>query len=143
MPDAAALIGRKSSRLITIHPAASVLDAVDRMNSERIGSIIVVEGERLAGIFTERDLLRRIVARRLDPSVIPVQQVMTTAVVVAQPDTPLNEIGYVMREQDIRHMPVVDADQHVLGVVSIGDLNTADFGQAERTVRYFESSTAK
>ena len=139
MPDAAALLARKSGDLITIHPASTVLDAVDIMNQRRIGSIVVVEGDRLVGIFTERDLLRRVVARRLDPGVTPVESVMTSSVVVARPDTPLNEIGYVMREQDIRHMPVVDQDHRVVGIVSIGDLNKADIGQEARTVRYFET----
>ncbi|MEM7229641.1 MAG: CBS domain-containing protein [Planctomycetota bacterium] len=139
MPTAAALMTRKSAELITVSPSSMVLDAVDLMNTRHIGSVVVVEGERLVGIFTERDLLRRVVARRLDPAVIPIESVMTTAVVVARPETPLNEVGFVMRERDIRHMPVVDADQRVIGLVSIGDLNKSTIGQDERTVRYFES----
>ncbi|MCA9297221.1 MAG: CBS domain-containing protein [Phycisphaerales bacterium] len=143
MPNAESLIKRKSAALISIHPASTVIDAVDLMNSHRIGSIVVVEGERLVGIFTERDLLRRVAARRLDPSVTPVESVMTSAVVVARPDTSLNEIAYVMREQDIRHMPVVDDQHRVVGIVSIGDLNKAEIGQEHRTVRYFETYSTK
>jgi CBS domain-containing protein len=143
MSTADALIKRKSSTLISIHPASTVIDAVDLMNSHRIGSIIVLEGDRLAGIFTERDLLRRVAARRLDPSVTPVESVMTASVVVARPDTSLNEIAYVMREQDIRHMPVVDDQHRLLGIVSIGDLNKAELGQEHRTVRYFETYSTK
>ena len=128
------LLDRKGSHVLTIGPAASVLEAAVRMNEHRFGSLVVVEGERVVGMFTERDVLLRVVAERRDPEATRVGEVMTTAVVCCSPATSLDEARGVMRDRRIRHLPVADADGRLLGLISIGDLNAQVQAAQEQTV---------
>jgi len=137
MPTAEKLISIKKQPLATISTEATVLDAARLMNERRIGSVLVMEGAKLSGIFTERDLMTRVVARQGDPSTTRVAAVMTSPVAVAAGHTTLNELRGVMREKRIRHVPVVD-ENTVLGMISIGDLNRAEHDVQEQTIRYLE-----
>lgn len=140
MPTAETILTHKGSVLITIDHNATVLDAANIMNQHQIGSVVVYEGERLVGIFTERDILQRIVAKQRDPSTTPVREVMTSSVACCSPRTRLEEIRALMRERRIRHMPVVDdKDDRMIGMISIGDLNQAEQEQREETIRYMEA----
>jgi CBS domain-containing protein len=109
--------------LVATHPGATVLEATLLMNEHRTGSVLVMSGGRLVGIFTERDVLRRIVADRRSPEATPVREVMTDDVVCCGLDATVDEVADVMRFRRIRHVPVVDADGSVVGLVSIGDIN--------------------
>ena len=137
MPDAENLLSRKKEAVASLPPGATVLDAAKLMNERHIGSVVVVDRGRLVGIFTERDVLRRIVAATRDPARTKLEEVMTTQVACATPKTRLDEIRAVMREKRIRHMPVVDGGL-VIGMVSIGDLNRAKHDVQERTIEYLE-----
>ena len=91
----------------------------------------------MVGIFTERDVLRRIVAEQRDPATTALADVMTSQVAFAAPHTTLDEIRRLMRKRHIRHMPVLDR-RRIVGMISIGDLNKAEHdGQAE-TIKYLE-----
>jgi CBS domain-containing protein len=137
MPTVDKLIAEKNEPVATLPPDATVLDAAQLMNERHIGSVVVVDRDRLVGIFTERDVLRRIVAATRDPASTKLEEVMTTQVACATPKTRLDEIRAVMREKRIRHMPVVDGGL-VTGMVSIGDLNRAEHDVQERTIEYLE-----
>ena len=115
------LLDDKTDRLETVAPTTSVLDAVARMNARRIGSVLVMDGDRLVGIFTERDVLTRIVPRSLDPAKTPVSEVMTREVITVGPTTTVQQAMVIVTETRRRHLPVVQAGK-VLGLVSIGDL---------------------
>jgi CBS domain-containing protein len=119
---------------LTIGPAASVLQAALLMNEHRIGSLVVVEDGRVMGMFTERDVLQRVVAERRNPETTRVEEVMTTAVVCCSPETTVDEARGVMRNRRIRHLPVSDADGRLLGLISIGDLNAQLQAAQEQTV---------
>ena len=138
MANAQQMLREKGGTLITVTPDASVLKAAERMNEHHIGSLVVTQNERLVGIFTERDILQRVVAKQLDPATTTVSDVMTAAVACATSQTTLDEMKSVMREKRIRHLPVVDTDHHVLGMISIGDLNRTQQNVQERTIRYLE-----
>jgi len=97
-----------------------------------------MDGGRLIGIFTERDILSRIVAQRRDPVDTRVEDVMTREVACCQPHTPLEEARGVMKNRRIRHLPVVDPDGQVLGLVSIGDLNAHDNHSQEQTIHFLQ-----
>jgi CBS domain-containing protein len=106
-------------------PGASVREACRVMAEHRCGSVLVVERDRLLGIFTERDAVERVFARGLDPLLTLLAEVMT-----AEPDTigPQHSVDEAIRRMDefgYRHLPVVEQDQ-VLGVVSIRDLSIED-----------------
>jgi CBS domain-containing protein len=128
------LLKRKGSHVLTISPAASVLRAALLMNEHRVGALVAVEDGRVVGMFTERDVLLRVVAERRDPEATRVSAVMTTAVVCCGPETTVEEARGVMRDRRIRHLPVADADGQLLGLISIGDLNAQLQAAQEQTV---------
>ena len=135
--DAQQLVAAKGDAVASLPPSATVLDAARIMNERHIGSILVISRGRLAGIFTERDVLRRVVAEQRDPSATTLKQVMTEAVACAAPHTTLDEMRRVMREKRIRHIPVVDGHT-VTGMISLGDLNKVEHDGAVETIRYLE-----
>ncbi len=139
MTTAEQLIRRKEDKLATLSPEATVLEAAQLMNDRMIGSVMVVENGHLAGIFTERDVLRRIVAEKRNPTKTRLSEVMTKKVVCAAPQTPLDEVRLVMHEKRIRHIPVVDDDDRtILGMISIGDLNKVNLQAQAETIRYLK-----
>ena len=138
MSTAEQLIALKGGSVAALGPEATVLDAATLMNERGIGSVVVIDDKkRLAGIFTERDVLRRVVAEERDPVTTKLAEVMTTPVACAAPHTTLDEIRQVMRKRRIRHMPVADR-KRVVGMVSIGDLNKAEHDVQVQTIHYLE-----
>lgn len=115
------ILARKPSGVYTIKPSDSVLDAALVMNDRGIGGLVVVDGGRILGMFTERDILRRVMAQRLDPATTAVSAVMTSRVVACRIDTPLQECQRLMTRNRIRHLPVVK-DGELIGIVTIGDV---------------------
>lgn len=132
------LVREKHDEVAALPPDASAHEAAHLMNDRRIGSVLVMDGARLVGIFTERDLLRRIVAERRDAESTELSVVMTHPVACALPRTTLEEMRLVVRNRRIRHLPVVDDVGGVLGIVSIGDLNRAEHAVQEQTIHYLE-----
>lgn len=105
---------------VTETPTESLTQAATRMWTQQTGSLIVMDGPRLVGIITERDVMKA-VARGLDPTSTPINEIMTTGVITVSPATPLNEAARHMASRWIRHLPVVDAGR-VIGMVSQRDL---------------------
>ncbi len=137
MATAEHLLAVKGGSIAALGPAATVLEAAQLMNDRHIGSVLVIEDDRLVGIFTERDVLRRIVAEQRDPASTPLVEVMTSPVACGAPRTTLNELRTVMRRRKIRHIPIVKG-RRVLGMISIGDLNQAEHDVQEQTISYLE-----
>ena len=106
---------------ITIDSKETILEAVRQMDKANTGSVVVLEGDRLVGIFTERDLMRRVVLKGLDVSSVRVEEVMTRDLAYAEPSDPGEEAMAKMTKHRCRHLPVVDG-QRLVGVISIGDL---------------------
>jgi CBS domain-containing protein len=117
------ILAVKGPHVQSIGPDATALDAALLMNEHKIGSFIVLDGGQLVGMITERDILQRVVAQRRDPAETRVRDVMTTEVVCCQTCTALDEARGVMKNRRIRHLPVVDDQNRLLGLISIGDLN--------------------
>src|SRR6516164_6904665 len=102
---------------------ASVADAIRTMLDQRVGAVGVVDREgRVAGIFTERDVLRKLSLSRLDPEATPVRDLMTTPVEMATQETGPGEAMATMVERHFRHLPVVDSNSKLLGILSIRNL---------------------
>lgn len=111
----------------TVHctePEAVVLDAVRVMNRAGVGALLVTDDNVVVGIFTERDVLRRVVDGGLDPTTTRVAKVMTRELVTVTPTITVTEAMAVMTERRCRHLPVMEEDR-LLGLVSIGDLTRA------------------
>lgn len=135
MPNVQHILTRKGRGVINIDEDATALDAAKRMNDHRIGALVVTRGEKVVGIFTERDVLCRIVAPQRDPAATRVDEVMTTPVLVCSPQTTRDEVRAVMREKRVRHLPVVDAGR-LVGMVSLGDVNEAVADDQAQTIQY-------
>lgn len=95
---------------------------------------MVLDGIELVGIFTERDVLQKVVAQGRDPVRTLVEEVMTGQVVCCTPETTLEEARGAMKNRRLRHLPVMDGDGHLLGLVSIGDMNAHQATDQERTI---------
>jgi CBS domain-containing protein len=118
----ALLLDGKGRALHAVPVNVSVFEAVQKMNQHRIGAVLVMNGESLAGIFTERDVLIRVIAASLDPRAIPVSQVMTANVITVEPEATVQEVMEIFAAKHCRHLPVV-RDGRLLGLVSIGDVS--------------------
>lgn len=115
------LLDDKPAHLVTMAPEATVLDAVTLMNALRIGSVLVLDGTRARGIFTERDVLTRVVAPLRDPAQTMLVEVMTRELVTVTPTTSARTAMELMTERRLRHLPVMH-DGAIVGMLSIGDL---------------------
>jgi CBS domain-containing protein len=116
------ILEQKGRNLFQIDAGASVLEAVQRMVEHNVGSLLVTDGGKIAGIVTERDYLRRAAGAAAAPDAeTPVRELMSTPLVVATLETPVEECMAIMTDRRIRHLPIVDEDD-VVALVSIGDL---------------------
>jgi CBS domain-containing protein len=106
---------------VTDSPDDTLTEASAKMRSEQTGSLLVMEGERLTGIVTERDVLRT-VAEGQDPKSVSLRDVMTTDVVTIGPDTRLKQAAEIMFQKWFRHLPVVTPAGEVVGIISLRDL---------------------
>lgn len=102
-------------------PSMTVKEAANLMSVHRVGSLLVGENGTLGGIFTERDVLMRVVARGRDPDSTRVAEVMTSSLVTVTPETPIEELERIMRENRIRHLPVLQGGK-LVAMISIGDV---------------------
>lgn len=132
------LLTRKHGDVVTVVGTTTVLDASTLMVERGIGGVVVLDGDRLAGIFTERDVLRRVVAMRRDPAQTLVQDVMTTPVLTVTRETTLEECRATMTERRIRHLPVIDASG-LAGLVSSGDVLAYEAAERQETIHQLES----
>ncbi|MEM7138230.1 MAG: CBS domain-containing protein [Myxococcota bacterium] len=118
------LLRRKGEDVYSVGPMATVIDAVNMMNDHHVGSVLVMEGGQPVGIFSERDVLVRVVAAQRDPRQTLVRDVMTTRLHVASPEDSVLDVMRVMTERRCRHIPIVE-DGQLIGLVSIGDITKA------------------
>jgi CBS domain-containing protein len=129
------ILEQKGREVLEIDADVTVLDAVRRMDEANVGSLLVTEGGRVVGIFTERDYLRRVALERRDDESTAVRAVMSSPLVVVTPDTPIDECMAIMTDRRIRHLPVVSGDE-VVGLLSIGDLVKHQSEQQSFEIKY-------
>jgi len=128
-----AILDDKGRRVETTTAGATVAEAVGAMNRARIGSLVVVDGERPVGIFTERDVLTRVVAEGRDPDATQVGEVMTRELAVIGPSTRVHQVMAIMTEKRYRHLPVV-SDGRLAGMISIGDVTRWSIKDQQNTI---------
>ena len=127
-----AILDRKGRNVFSVSPTMTIADAVAEMNRHRVGSVLVLDAARLVGIFTERDVLRRVVGDGIDPKHTLVAEVMTTGVITISPEATIEETMVIFTEKRCRHLPVLDGGR-LVGTISIGDVTRwmADAHRAE------------
>ncbi len=136
------LLAKKGPRVHSISPTATVLAATQLMNRHKIGALVVTFSSdattcsRVIGMFTERDVLTRVVAEQRDPTTTLVEDVMSTNVAYCRGDMDIDQVAAVMRERRIRHLPVCEGDSELQGLISIGDINAWEANGQAITIHY-------
>ena len=138
MPTVNDILKRKGNDVHTVAPDVNVLDATKLMNQHRIGALLVVQDGQVLGMFTERDVLTRIVAVSRDPASTKVREVMTTPVAYCTPESSLEECGDIFTARHIRHLPVL-SDNELKGVITSGDVLAFESTTHQRTINYLEA----
>jgi len=137
MATARQLLDQKGRTIWSIRPDATVFDAVAKMAEKNVGSLLVMEGDRLVGIITERHYARNVVLKGKTSPTIPVRDIMETDVIVALPDQTVEECMALMSEMRVRHLPVVE-EKRPIGIVSIGDLVKSIIGDQKFMIDQLE-----
>ena len=132
------ILARKGPQVVSASPMTTVLETAQLMNAKGIGAVLVLEEGTLHGIFTERDIMRRVVAEQRDPAATPVRDVMTTALVVTRPEVSVEECASLMTSRRIRHLPVMGPDG-LSGVITIGDLMAHQVADQAATIAHLNS----
>ncbi|MDP3677563.1 MAG: CBS domain-containing protein [Methylotenera sp.] len=132
------LDSKKYKEVISIAPHRPVFDALVVLAEYKIGALVVLEGEKLVGIFSERDYAREVVLKGKSSKVTQISEVMTHKVLSASPDDTVEQAMSLMSEKRIRHLPVVENGK-VIGVLSIGDLVKETITYQQNLIKQLES----
>jgi CBS domain-containing protein len=132
------ILAQKTKPLTTVDPSDTVEHAVKLMRDRDIGAVMVLDGGKLIGIFTERDCLHKITATGLNPSQVLVKEVMTKQVRFINQEMEISQGLALMTERFLRHLPVLDEKQNILGIVSIGDLVKAKISDQSFIIEQME-----
>jgi CBS domain-containing protein len=141
MPTAHDILRFKGGSVHCVRPDDTVLAALGVMAEHDIGAVIVLEGDQLAGILTERDYARKVALVGRASKDSPVRAIMTAEVVCVPPDRSIQDCMALMTERRVRHLPVVENGQ-VIGLVSIGDLVKAQIDEQEFTINQLKNYIA-
>jgi CBS domain-containing protein len=135
------LLNEKGNEVWTIHPDASVREALEIMAEKRIGALLVVEGDVPVGVFSERDLARRIIRAKEAPLDQPLKRFMTSPVITVTPLQSAEECMGLMTNKHVRHLPVME-NNRLIGLISIGDVVKAMITSKEKTIQKLEDYIA-
>lgn len=127
----------KARAIFTIEPEAPVLEAIRAMAAHHVGALLVMQGETLRGIVSERDYARKVILLGRSSADTPVRDIMTSPVITVSPDTTVQTCMQLMTDRRVRHLPVVDGAR-VVGIVSIGDLLKAVMAEQQQQIEQLE-----
>ena len=131
------ILDGKGRKVVEVDHQASVALAVERMCFHKVGAVVVVNQSEPVGLFTERDLMHRVVNQNEDPVATPIRSVMTTPYAVGSPGMSVIEAAELMSDNRIRHLPVYD-EGIMIGMVSSGDILAFKLSENERSIKYLE-----
>lgn len=129
---------KKHKEVISIAPHRPVFDALVVLAEYRIGALVVLEGDKLVGIFSERDYAREIVLKGKSSKTTPISEIMSTNVMTTKPSDTVEQAMSIMSEKRIRHLPVLENGK-VVGMLSIGDLVKETIDYQQRLIKQLES----
>lgn len=131
------LLKTKGREVWSVAPDASVYDALKLMADKNIGAVLVMDGDNIMGILSERDYARKIVLQGKASANTPASEIMTTRVYCVGPQETAEEVMALMTEKKIRHLPVLENDR-LIGIISIGDVVKATIAQKEFIIEQLE-----
>jgi CBS domain-containing protein len=132
------LLDGKGRQVYSVTPEAPVLEAIRAMAEHHVGALLVMKGEVLSGIVSERDYARKVILRGRSSSDTPVRDIMTTPVLTVPPDTSVEQCMQLVTDKRVRHLPVVEGGR-VVGMISIGDLVKAVIAEQQHQIEQLES----
>lgn len=132
------ILKEKGALVHSIAPETTVFDALKTMAESNVGALLVMEGERLAGIVSERDYARKVILKGRSSLDTKVSDIMSTKVICARPEQSVEECMGMMTAKAVRHLPVLE-NKEVIGIVSIGDLVKAIIGEQQLIIEQLES----
>jgi len=138
MPTVRSILDRKGRAVVTTVTTEKVVSAARLMNDRGIGGLVVMNGANLVGIFTERDVMRRVVAEARDPATTTIGEVMAFPVTHCAPDTTLDECRALMTQRRIRHLPVVE-NGALCGIITSGDILAYQIAEQQDTIQYLNA----
>lgn len=133
-----AILSRKGAEIYSVAPDATVFEAIELMANKNVGALVVMDGERLIGMISERDYTRKVMLRGKRSRETPVHEIMSTDLIVVQPQEPVENCLRTMTEKRVRHLPVVE-DGKLRGVISIGDLVKWVIASQHAAISHLES----
>ena len=131
------LLQDKGSDVWKVTPDTSVFDALELMSEKNVGALLVLEADKLVGIFSERDYARKVILKGKASKDTPVKEIMSTKVLYIGPDQSIEECMALMTDKRIRHLPVLAGDE-LLGVISIGDVVKVIISDQQITIHWLE-----
>lgn len=131
------LLDQKGRKVWCIHPDATVFDAIAKMAEKDIGSLVVMDGEELVGIITERHYARNVILKSKTSPATPVRDIMERRVIIARPEQSLEQCMALMTEERVRHLPVLEGEK-LVGIISIGDLVKSIIGDQKFIIDQLE-----
>lgn len=132
------ILSGKSAEILSVTPETSVYEALDLMARTDISAVLVLEGERLVGIFTERDYARKVALRGRNSKDTRIRDVMTQNLLTVSPTQDVDDVMAIMTENRFRHLPVVERGQ-LIGIVTIGDAVKAVMEEQRQTIAQLSS----
>ena len=133
------LIAGKHKPIAAIEPDATVLHALEIMAENDVGALLVLDGERLAGVFLERDYARKVILQGKSSKELKVREIMTDKVFYVTPETSIEQCMAIMTDKHIRHLPILENGEKVLGIISIGDVVKETISQQQFIINQLES----
>jgi CBS domain-containing protein len=131
------LLNSKNDEIFSVTPGALVIDAIKMMDEKKVGALLVIENDKLAGIISERDYTRKVILKNRSSAKTKVSEIMTSNLKTADPSQSLDECMVIMSHSHIRHLPVVQ-DGQVIGILSIMDVVKNIISEQEFTIEQLQ-----
>ena len=132
------LLRTKGNEVLSVAPDTPVFDALQTMAERNVGALLVLEGERLIGIFTERDYARKVILKGKSSKEIPVKEIMSSHVLYVRPQQTIDDCMALMTDKRVRHLPVMEEDR-LVGLISIGDVVKAIISEQEFMIEQLQN----
>lgn len=132
------LLNRKAREIFSVTPGTPVLEAIRAMAAHHVGALLVMRGDTLEGIISERDYARKVILMGRSSADTPVRDIMSAPVITVAPEASVAQCMQIMTERRVRHLPVMDGAR-VIGIVSIGDLVKAVIAEQQQQIEQLET----